>query len=137
MAEQIWCYADEEDAERWRGRCATREAAIAEAPDELGLMPGDTFWISAWVPCDKSKFLPTPDDVIEGMNDRAYDDGHEDPEIETDAAGEAELKALLAAWCDKHVVSSRMYDPDGDPERCQVPAEDVAAELPSTDQVKP
>ena len=104
---------------------------MAEAPGDLGLMPGDTFWVSAWVPTSAAKFLPKPKDIIEMMNDRAYDHGHEDPEIEAGADGEAELAKLLTDWCAKHVVSSSLYEPDGDPERCQAPAEDQPTELPS------
>lgn len=126
MAERIWCYAEEEDSELWRGRCSTREEAISEAPVGLGLMPGDTFWVGEFVRPGAAKYMPSAKDILEMATERSYyDEGLESDPLEASAEGEAELDAFLATWTARHVDPVPFFIPDGDPERHQAPADDA------------
>ena len=103
--ERIWSYSEDEHAETLEGHCGTAEEAILEAHAEYD---GDVFWLYECRPCHVSEFVPSADDVISMMNDRATDrvgDAAEEfPDV--DEKAEDELNALLNAWAEKHCVST-------------------------------
>jgi hypothetical protein len=116
----IWCYAEEEDSERWRGYCASREEAIKEGAAEIGFDGGSTFYVAPFARARAAKYIPSANDILEMASERAYDDGGEDP-LEASKEAESELDAFLVAWAEKHVDPLNFYSPTGKPERVTIP----------------
>ena len=115
---RVWGYAEHEDAERWYGSCATKEAAIAEGRAEYGrhvhfvVRPGTRY--------AARRFMPDAEDLIEMMGDRASDEAGDAAEEFPDVGEYArkDFEAVLDAWADKHLGVCLFWVADG-------PVEDV------------
>ena len=110
-----WCWARSKDCEAWHGMFASREEALAGAiaaptdPDE-----GDgSLWVASYRYPEPEDYVCSGgevDDLLEGMEERANDDGcygGEDPLFECDrAAAGAALEALLKDWARKYIMGT-------------------------------
>lgn len=102
-----------EDAESFTGWYPTREAAIDEAPEVLGLKPGEAFEIA-----QAAVYVAGPVDaeqVLEQLREQAYDAAGEGAEdyLEVEREDEQELARLLTevfeAWSTRHGYGPRFY----------------------------
>lgn len=104
------------------GPFSSREEAVRAAPEELGLEPGEAFWVGVAVPAASCL---SADSVISMLDDHAAEegpDGHDGYDVSPTAR--AELDVLLAAWAEKHGVQPLWYDVD------QVSRHEVPEERP-------
>lgn len=129
MTERVgpWSYAHDELEEHWKGRCETREEAIAEGTLELGIAPGGTFFIdTGTIPSPAEAF--DVDRIIEFAEDYANDNWGEISEQWPDVSAEAraELANFLAEWACKHCQCD-FWIMDGSPEKVVVPAKSSEA----------
>jgi hypothetical protein len=100
MTEEVWYLSRDEETFN-DGPYPTREAAIAAAPDE-GFDPGDSLWVGRAVPASS---LLSAANVVQMLNDHAYDDGPEGNDgYEVSTEAQEELDAMLRAWADKHNI---------------------------------
>lgn len=113
----VWGHAQSEDAERYSGIHATREEAIAEGLTEYG---GEPFYILAGTKPTPESLMPTARQMIEDIEQRAYDnhDAAEDWDANVSAEAKAELEELLGAWARKH-IKVEFWDGVGSPERIE------------------
>lgn len=112
MSDVIWCYAEEDDSELWRGHCATREAAIAEGTAETQFDGFTSFYIAPFTPATAEQYMPKAKDILESAHGQAWDDGECDP-FEASAEAMAELDAYLSSWAARHVAAPRILLPAG------------------------
>lgn len=122
MSEEVWFYATCADAESWDGPCYSREDAIAEGAAELGIEPGEHFFINTGMPHSATEFMPSARDILEQAANSAADECGEAAEDWPDASPEeeSELNALLSEWAEKH-CPVRFWSVDGTAERIDVP----------------
>ena len=106
---------------------ATKEAAIAAAPGELGLQPGDAFWVGRakrWRCSDVDAYR-----VLEHEQEKAGDDCGDFAEDylegvtkEQRAELQAELTAVFAAWLKRHSLDDPGFFSVTDEETHTAPA---------------
>jgi hypothetical protein len=106
MTRTVWGYAMSDDESEWSGSCATREEAIVEAPAELGLEPGDEYFVIRGEYPDPSAFMPDAEDVIEIAHERLGDNFNvEGQELEV-TGGTAELNEFLREWARRNLKAT-------------------------------
>ena len=110
----LWCYADEECAEAWKGHVGmTRDEAIAEGRAYYGC----EFWIDAGKLATAPDLMPDASDIIEIALERAsemVDDSQEFVEIKK--GGEEALNKMLEEWASTYVKVT-FWMTAGKPER--------------------
>lgn len=114
----VWGYSESLDAERWCGRCATREEAIEEARKEYGR--DAVFYVILGRADPPSAFMPSVDYILEAVAESAYDEAGEAADDFPDVSDEdrESLKNLLASWANEHLTVS-FWVCDGKPERIE------------------
>jgi hypothetical protein len=84
----IWCYStDEEYFHDHTNAEVTRDEAIAEAIDELGLEDGDSFYLGKQRTIDAAEYLDA-ERILEEVSDRIYDEAGEISEGWPDVSAE-------------------------------------------------
>jgi hypothetical protein len=115
----------------WQGHWETREEAIRAAPEELGVGPGDRFWVGRAV----QPSLPGLDaeEIIEELDRKADEDfGKPDgadgwPQATDEQVKELDghLNAALDAWLARHDLKPTWFGIEDD-EKVAVPAPEEA-----------
>jgi hypothetical protein len=112
---------------------ATREEAIAAAPAEFNLVPGDRFFVGRCYAASWS--APDGDDAVEHLANQAMDEYGECAEEWPDATKEqrAELGELIGdvveAWMKRHGLEPTFYG-ISDSEQIRVPPSSTTPEKP-------
>ena len=114
----VWGYAEDFHAERWFGRCDSREQAIKEARDKFG--SDVAVYVRPGRQEPPSAFVPSVDYILENMGENAYDEAGEAAEDFPDASEEDReaLQKLLETWANERLTVS-FWTCDGEPERIE------------------
>jgi hypothetical protein len=107
-----WGYADNEEGP-FTGEFETREEAVAEGLSAIE--PGDAVWVVAGHEYPGWRYMPSPDRIIDAMNDQADDNNA--PEdwdgIDLATGAKQELADLLRAWTEKHIPWAGFWETSG------------------------
>jgi hypothetical protein len=112
----VYCYGTNEEVfHADTGREVTREVAIAEAIDELGLKPGDALYLGTRVNLRGEEFTLDGDDLCEQMAERIYDSAGESADDWPNATKEQRqeltetVRKVVGEWLDKHGLQPWFY----------------------------
>lgn len=114
MTEGQWCITKDNDDWMSAPGFDSKEEAIARAPQELELSPGQKFWVAQ---AQQAASHLGADLVIDGLDNHAIDEGPDgcDGYVISDEARK-ELNNFLLTWAEKHDIKPLWFDMENEEE---------------------